>query len=119
MTDDVDALLFGAKVIIRKYVPSSQFRVYLVEGVLIFHSLSVSLSGNMSNPATDGEGKSSKHHVKVFRADEIKDDTDIGLTKGGMILFALLSGGDYSGVRSLFLTLYKRKKILTYAYLLL
>lgn len=52
----------------------------------------------MSNPATDAEGKSSKHHVKVFRAEEIKNDPDIELTKGGMILFALLSGGDYSAV---------------------
>ncbi|CAL1695341.1 unnamed protein product [Somion occarium] len=80
MTDDVDALMFGAKTIIR--------------------NVSLTLSGNKSAPALDCEGKASKHHVKVYNAEDIRTNLNVALTKGGMFLFALLSGGDYgNGIR--------------------
>ena len=41
----------------------------------------------------DEDGNPNKTHLKVFRAEEIKNQ--VGLTKEGMILLALLSGGDY------------------------
>lgn len=60
-------------------------------------SQSLNLSGNKSYPAINREGKQSHHHVNIYAADAIKKET--GLTTGGMILFALLAGGDYDDVR--------------------
>ncbi|PSR87077.1 hypothetical protein PHLCEN_2v5247 [Hermanssonia centrifuga] len=76
MTDDNDALIFGAKAIIR--------------------NSSLKLTGNGKDPARNAEGKASDHHVKVFTADAIRTHPNVRLTRGGMILFALLSGGDYN-----------------------
>ncbi|TDL24180.1 PIN domain-like protein [Rickenella mellea] len=75
MTDDVDAFVFGATTIIR--------------------NSSLQLSGNKSNPALDSNGKPSSHHVMVFKASVIATHPGIGLSRGGMVLFALLTGGDY------------------------
>ncbi|EPQ57560.1 PIN domain-like protein, partial [Gloeophyllum trabeum ATCC 11539] len=75
LTDDVDTFIFGARVVIKNW--------------------SKELSGNKSKPATDADGKVSKHHVMVFNADDIRTHPSIGLTRGGLILFALLKGGDY------------------------
>ncbi|KAI0063521.1 hypothetical protein BV25DRAFT_1837513 [Artomyces pyxidatus] len=75
LTDDVDALVFGAVTIIR--------------------NRSASLTGNKSNPALDSEGKKSKDRVMIYTADAIKNHPSIQLTRGGLILIALLSGGDY------------------------
>ncbi|KAJ8522743.1 hypothetical protein ONZ45_g755 [Pleurotus djamor] len=70
LTDDVDAFLFGARTLIKN--PSAN------------------LSGNKLNPPRDKDGKPSKHHVLVYTADAIEGHLAIGLTRGGMILFALL-----------------------------
>lgn len=78
MTDDADALLFGAHTIIK--------------------NLSLNLSGNKSNPALNSEGKASKYHVMVFTADAVGNHPEVRLTRGGLILIALLSGGDYDEV---------------------
>ncbi|KAL0956100.1 hypothetical protein HGRIS_002268 [Hohenbuehelia grisea] len=75
LTDDVDALIFGAKVLIK--------------------NAGVTLSGNKSKPALDQNGKISKYHVMMFSDDEIKNNPDVQLTRGGLILIAMLSGGDY------------------------
>ncbi|KAJ3522271.1 hypothetical protein NM688_g8897 [Phlebia brevispora] len=75
MTDDADAFLFGARAIIR--------------------NPSLSLTGNRNDPAVNMEGKASQHHVKIFTADAIRNHPAVRLTRGGMILIALLSGGDY------------------------
>ncbi|KAA1474332.1 hypothetical protein DENSPDRAFT_873329 [Dentipellis sp. KUC8613] len=75
MTDDVDALVFGARTIIRN--PGT------------------SLTGNKSRPAFNLDGKESKDHVMVYTAEAIRNDPSVGLTRAGMILIALLSGGDY------------------------
>ncbi|KAJ3491071.1 hypothetical protein NLI96_g1005 [Meripilus lineatus] len=80
MTDDVDALVFGAKTIIK--------------------NLSPLLSGNRNNWALNSEGNPSKSHTMVCKADDVANHPLIRLSKGGMILFALLSGGDYdAGVK--------------------
>ncbi|KAF9497231.1 hypothetical protein BDN71DRAFT_1588372 [Pleurotus eryngii] len=75
MTDDVDALLFGAQTVIK--------------------NPGINLSGNKSKPAPDKKGKASKHHVWVYTADAIQGHPGVRLTRGGLILFALLNGGDY------------------------
>ncbi|TFK54033.1 PIN domain-like protein [Heliocybe sulcata] len=75
LTDDVDAFVFGAKVVIKNW--------------------SKDLSGNRSKPALNKDGKESKHHVMIFKANDIQSNPNIGLTRGGLILFALLKGGDY------------------------
>lgn len=75
MTDDVDAFLFGAQTVIK--------------------NPGINLSGNKSKPALDKNGKPSKHHVWVYTADAIQSHPGVRLTRGGLILFALLNGGDY------------------------
>ncbi|KZT03833.1 PIN domain-like protein [Laetiporus sulphureus 93-53] len=80
MTDDVDALVFGARTIIR--------------------NSSLNLSGNKAYPALNSAGKLSQHHVMVYTIDLIRTHSDVSLSRGGLILFALLSGGDYgNGLR--------------------
>ncbi|KAI0093320.1 hypothetical protein BDY19DRAFT_989970 [Irpex rosettiformis] len=84
ITDDVDTFLFGGRTIIR--------------------NMSFSLTGNKNHPAKNKEGKDSKFHVRIFEADAIESRNNIALTRGGMILFALLCGGDYDnnkGIRNL------------------
>ncbi|THH33505.1 hypothetical protein EUX98_g629 [Antrodiella citrinella] len=75
LTDDVDVLVFGAKMMIR--------------------NTSLKLTGNKAHPALNADGKESKSHTMIFTADDIRNHPDIGLTRNGMILFALLCGGDY------------------------
>ncbi|KAJ7039248.1 PIN domain-like protein [Mycena alexandri] len=72
VTDDCDVLIFGGKTILR--------------------NSSLHLSGNKANPALDANGKASKHHVMVYTSDAVRAS---GLTRGALLLFALLSGGDY------------------------
>ncbi|EKM54091.1 uncharacterized protein PHACADRAFT_185071 [Phanerochaete carnosa HHB-10118-sp] len=82
ITDDVDTLVFGARTVIR--------------------NSSITLAGNRNNPATDALGQKSDQHTMVFTSDRIGSHPNIGLTRGGMVLIALLSGGDYdNGVKGL------------------
>ncbi|KAG8744779.1 hypothetical protein FRC10_009427 [Ceratobasidium sp. 414] len=53
------------------------------------------LSGNRSNPVLNKHGKDDGMHVMVYRAVDIEKDSACRLTRGGMILIGLLSGGDY------------------------
>jgi hypothetical protein len=57
------------------------------------------LSGNKSNPALNLEGKASKSHIMVYTAEAIRTHPEVRLTRGGLILIALLAGGDYDKVR--------------------
>lgn len=93
MTDDVDALLFGAQIVIRKYVRIHKAPVQ--PHLTYFHSSGAKLTGNQKSPAQDAQGKTSEHHVRLFVADRIESDHNVQMTRGGMILFALLAGGDY------------------------
>lgn len=77
LSDDVDNFLFGALTVIRN--PSNN------------------LSGNKSNPVLNSEGKDDKNHTRVFRFQDIHDHSEIQLTRGGLILIGLMSGGDYEG----------------------
>lgn len=45
-------------------------------------------------------------HVKVYRAADIEKDPACRLTRGGMILIGLLSGGDYDQVGVVFSAIY-------------
>jgi len=58
-------------------------------------SPSNNLSGNRSNPVLNAAGKDDKNHTKVFRLTDITSHPDIRLSRGGMILIGLMSGGDY------------------------
>lgn len=51
-----------------------------------------------ANPALDKKGKESKHHVRVYTADGLRAH---GFTRGALVLFALLAGGDYDSVKRL------------------
>ena len=61
--------------------------------------MSGNLTGNKKNPAQNNDGNKSDHHVRIFEADAIESRRGMELKRGGMILFALLSGGDYDNNR--------------------
>lgn len=61
-------------------------------------SSSLSLTANKANPALDANGKASKHHAMIYTDQAIRAHPEIQLTHGGLILFALLTGGDYDKV---------------------
>lgn len=70
LSDDVDNFLFGATLVIR--------------------NASATLTGNaVAGPLP------TPNHTTVFAARAIEAHADVGLTRGGMILCALLAGGDY------------------------
>ncbi|RDB19597.1 Flap endonuclease GEN 1 [Hypsizygus marmoreus] len=75
LSDDVDNFLFGAITVIR--------------------NASNNLSGNRANPVVNAAGKDDKNHTKVYRLTDITAHPDVRLTRGGMILIGLMSGGDY------------------------
>ena len=97
----MDALVFGARTVIRKCVLYYTARVLQPLVAYVFSS-SLALSGNKKNPATVSSGKKCNQHAIVFNADRIASHSDIGLSRGGIILFALLSGGDYDKVTHTF-----------------
>lgn len=47
--------------------------------------------------------KSDDDVVTIYTANALRDAPKVSLTRGGMILVALLSGGDYDQVRGFFL----------------
>ncbi|KAH9485284.1 Flap endonuclease GEN-like protein 1 [Psilocybe cubensis] len=75
MTDDCDAFLFGARTIIK--------------------NISSRLSGNKNNLAKNSKDKVDKFHTMIYQADDIENDPSTSLSRGDLILFALLAGGDY------------------------
>ncbi|KAF8632066.1 hypothetical protein AX15_002064 [Amanita polypyramis BW_CC] len=76
LSDDVDNFLFGATTVIR--------------------NTSNNLSGNRANPILNSQGKDDKNHTRLYRASKIRSHSSISLTRGGLILIGLLSGGDYA-----------------------
>ncbi|KXN86679.1 hypothetical protein AN958_09763 [Leucoagaricus sp. SymC.cos] len=77
LSDDVDNFLFGALTVIRNQ--------------------SNNLSGNKANPVLNSEGRDDRNHTRVFRFQDLHDHPDIKLTRGGLILIGIMSGGDYEG----------------------
>ena len=76
--------------VVRKCAPSS----FLLHLFLIHLSSSGSLSGNLAHTVADSSVKDDGNHVVVFTASEF-GMPEINLTHGGLILIALLRGGDY------------------------
>lgn len=72
LSDDVDTFLFGATTVIR--------------------NPSISLPSNMANPALNCAGKKDVNWSRVFT---FPHATLPGLTREGLVMFAILSGGDY------------------------
>ncbi|KAG2355329.1 hypothetical protein BDR07DRAFT_548668 [Suillus spraguei] len=83
LTDDVDALVFGALRVIK--------------------NSSLTFSGNKSNPALDSDGKPSKHHAMIYTAEAIRKHPEVRLTRGEFVLFAMPVKGDYGDVCNLYL----------------
>ncbi|KAF9784713.1 hypothetical protein BJ322DRAFT_864126 [Thelephora terrestris] len=74
LSDDVDTFVFGGKMVVRN--PNG------------------SLSGNRPHATSGSSSKDDGNHAVIFRASEFSKP-EIDLTHGGLILIALLSGGDY------------------------
>ncbi|KAH9029013.1 PIN domain-like protein [Lactarius pseudohatsudake] len=75
LSDDVDNFLFGAKMVIR--------------------SSSVNLSGNSKHTMTNVDGRVDDNHSTIVTSADILVHPSVQLTRGGLILISLLSGGDY------------------------
>ncbi|EIW62431.1 uncharacterized protein TRAVEDRAFT_68878 [Trametes versicolor FP-101664 SS1] len=79
LTDDADTFLFGARMLLK--------------------NVSLNLTGNKAHPALNLNGKPCDQHATVYTAQAFRDHPEVRLSRGGLILIALLSGGDYdSGV---------------------
>ncbi|KAK7688432.1 hypothetical protein QCA50_007970 [Cerrena zonata] len=75
LSDDVDTFLFGATMVVRN--PSA------------------TLSGNKAHPVKNSAGKTDDQHVVTYSYDDFREDPDIALTHGGLVLIGILRGGDY------------------------
>ncbi|KAH7908326.1 hypothetical protein BJ138DRAFT_1128532 [Hygrophoropsis aurantiaca] len=75
LSDDVDSFLFGAAIVIQN--PSN------------------TLSGNRAHPVKNSGGKDDGNHAVIYIASDIASHPSVQLTREGMILIGLLSGGDY------------------------
>ncbi|EMD30944.1 hypothetical protein CERSUDRAFT_19084, partial [Gelatoporia subvermispora B] len=75
LSDDVDALLFGATMVVR--------------------NPSVTLSGNHGVSLKNAAGKDDGNHAATYKSSNLANHPSVGLTQGGMILCGLLCGGDY------------------------
>lgn len=59
------------------------------------YSPSATLSGNKAHPVKNSAGKTDDQHVVTYSAKDFREDPDITLTEGGLILIGVLRGGDY------------------------
>ena len=73
----------------------SSLSTHHISHLPLLSSPSNNLSGNRANPVLNAAGKDDKNHTKVYRLSDITVHPDVGLTRGGMILIGLMSGGDY------------------------
>jgi len=78
LSDDVDCFLFGARTVIR--------------------NSSATLSGNKAHSVKNADGKEDGQHVHIYHADDVLANPEVRLSQGGLILIALLRGGDYDQV---------------------
>ncbi|KAI0049714.1 hypothetical protein FA95DRAFT_1604179 [Auriscalpium vulgare] len=76
LSDDVDNFLFGAKTVIRN--PSA------------------TLTGNRAHAHKNADGRDDGNHSTIYTSAAIKSHPSVQLTRGGLILIGLLSGGDYN-----------------------
>ncbi|KAI0255432.1 hypothetical protein BJV78DRAFT_1279225 [Lactifluus subvellereus] len=75
LSDDVDNFLFGAKMVIR--------------------NPSVNLTGNNKHATKNADGRVDGNHSTIYTSIDILAHPSVQLTRGGLILIGLLSGGDY------------------------
>ncbi|EMD33019.1 hypothetical protein CERSUDRAFT_19080, partial [Gelatoporia subvermispora B] len=78
LSDDVDTLLFGAPMVVR--------------------NPSITLSGNRGHSLKNAAGRDDGNHVATYKASDLAKHPQVELTQGGMLLFAILCGGDYHQV---------------------
>ena len=82
LTSDSDTFLFGARYVIQRQVPMAYFVTFNILDTL--YSTTIAQS-----PSND------KEDFLAYSADAIENVDEVGLTRGGLLLFALLSGEDY------------------------
>lgn len=79
VTDDSDTLVFGALAIIKRYITYEH--QLEIKTDMLFHSSTLQDAG--------------KDSACIVTADAIEHTDAVGLSTGGLLLIALLSGGDY------------------------
>ncbi|KAF8494852.1 hypothetical protein F5888DRAFT_1713947 [Russula emetica] len=75
LSDDVDNFLFGAKMVVR--------------------NPSINLTGNSKHTTKNADGRVDGNHSTIYTSADILAHPSVQLTRGGLILIGLLSGGDY------------------------
>lgn len=75
LSDDVDNFLFGAQMVVR--------------------NPSVNLTGNSKHATKNADGRVDGNHSTIYTYADILAHPSVQLTRGGLILIGLLSGGDY------------------------
>lgn len=81
LSDDGDTLMFGAVAVIRKCVS---------------HVLIVAL--DIDRPYSSSSRKEDGDVVAIYRTSAIQENPAVQMTRGGMVLLAVLAGGDYHKV---------------------
>lgn len=59
------------------------------------HSPSINLTGNSKHATKNADGRVDGNHSTIYTSADILADPSVQLTRGGLILIGLLSGGDY------------------------
>ncbi|SAM82461.1 uncharacterized protein UBRO_04513 [Ustilago bromivora] len=99
LTDDSDALLFGAQTVVRNWgrnlSGTKAFNRSTSGGSDVFQdeeSSSTTVGGGGGLQLT---GSDRDHLITLYKASDMLSHPDLGLDQNGLILIALMSGGDY------------------------
>ncbi|KAH9009129.1 hypothetical protein EDB84DRAFT_1446468 [Lactarius hengduanensis] len=92
LSDDVDNFLFGARIVIRKCaLANTPMQIPLI----LLNLAQVPTSQEQQAHHKNADGRVDGNHSMVYTSAEILAHPSIQLTRGGLILIGLLSGGDY------------------------
>lgn len=101
LTDDSDALLFGAQVLIRNWGKNLSGTKALSrsasakEGVLEDVPTSIDVANAAVASRLQLTGSDRDHLITLYRAQDLAAMANLGIDRDGLILIALMSGGDY------------------------
>lgn len=93
LTDDSDALLFGAKVVVRNWGRNLSGTKAFSRTNSTSSDVFEDIPSNSTGPQLTGSDRD--HLITFYKASDLLTHPDLGLDTDGLILIALMSGGDY------------------------